>query len=121
VLIEAMSYRLGAHSTSDDPSGYRTKEEEAKWQQYDPIARFKLWLIDQGWWSEEQDKETFETLREQVLAALKVAEKIEKPPIEDLVTDVYDEVPEHLQKQLDALKEHVSKYPEAYPFTAGRL
>lgn len=121
VVIEAMSYRLGAHSTSDDPSGYRTKEEEAKWQEHDPISRFKSWLIAQNWWSEEQDTPLMEQLREDILAAVKVAEKIEKPPVEDLVTDVYDQVPPHLQAQLDDLKEHIKKYPEAYPFTAGRI
>jgi len=121
VIIEAMSYRLGAHSTSDDPSGYRTKEEEAKWEEHDPISRYKAWLLGKNWWDEDQDKALYEEYREQVLAAVKVAEKIAKPPVEDLVTDVYDEVPLHLQKQLDELKEHIKKYPDAYPFTAGRF
>jgi len=121
VLIEAMSYRLGAHSTSDDPSGYRTKEEEAKWHAHDPISRMKSWILAQGWWTEEQDVETFEKMREEVLAAVKVAEKIDKPPLEDLVSDVYDQVPPHLQAQYEAVKEHIKKYPEAYPFTAGRI
>ena len=78
-------------------------------------------MIGQGWWSEEQETAIFERLREQILAAVKVAEKIDKPPVEDLVTDVYAEVPKHLQIQLDELKEHIKKYPEAYPFTAGRI
>lgn len=121
VIIEAMSYRLGAHSTSDDPSGYRTKEEEAKWHEHDPISRFKLWITEKGWWNEEQETALFERLREEILAAVKVAEKIDKPPLEDLVTDVYSDVPVHLQTQLEELKEHIKKYPEAYPFTAGRI
>ncbi|MCD8475330.1 MAG: hypothetical protein LRY40_00765 [Shewanella fodinae] len=37
---------MGAHSSSDDPSGYRSKDEEARWQQHDPVKRFKLWLIN---------------------------------------------------------------------------
>lgn len=121
VIIEAMSYRLGAHSTSDDPSGYRTKEEEAKWQAHDPILRMKHYLVKQDWWDEQQDKELFEQLREQILAAVKVAEKIDKPPVEDLVTDVYDQVPAHLEKQLTELKQHIKQYPDAYPVTAGRI
>ena len=51
----------------------------------------------------------FEQLREEILAAVKVAEKIDKPPVEDLVTDVYDQVPVHLQAQLDDLKLHILK------------
>lgn len=121
VLIEAMSYRLGAHSTSDDPSGYRTREEEAKWQEYDPILRMKNWMLAQNWWDEAQDSALFESLKEQVLAAVKVAEKIDKPPVEDLITDVYDTPPKLLEQQLAELKVHIKKYPEAYPFTAGRI
>ncbi len=75
VLIEAMSYRLGAHSTSDDPSGYRTREEEEKWQENDPILRMKNWMLAQNWWDEAKDKVLFEGLREKVLAAVKEAEK----------------------------------------------
>ena len=121
VIIEAMSYRLGAHSTSDDPSGYRTKEEEAKWHEHDPISRMKNWMLAQGWWSQEQETSLFESYREDILAAVKVAEKIAKPPVEDLITDVYDTPIPRLQKQLDDLKEHIKKYPEAYPLTAGRF
>ncbi len=121
VLIEAMSYRLGAHSTSDDPSGYRTREEEAKWQAYDPILRMKNWLLAQDWWDESKDTALFESLKEQVLAAVKVAEKIDKPPVEDLITDVYDVPSPLLEQQLAELKVHIKKYPQAYPFTAGRI
>ena len=121
VLIEAMSYRLGAHSTSDDPSGYRTKEEEQKWQAHDPIHRMKNWMLKQDWWTEEQEVELFDRLREDVLAAVKVAEKLDKPHIDTMISDVYDVPPPQLQKQLDEVKAHVNKYPEAYPFTAGKF
>jgi len=121
VLIEAMSYRLGAHSTSDDPSGYRTKEEEEKWQSNDPISRMKNWLLAQNWWDEKQDKALFEQYREDVLAAVKVSEKIQKPHIDTLITDVYDVPTTQLQAQLDDVKAHVNKYPDAYPFTAGKF
>ncbi|MCI2285490.1 thiamine pyrophosphate-dependent dehydrogenase E1 component subunit alpha [Colwellia sp. MSW7] len=121
VLIEAMSYRLGAHSTSDDPSGYRTREEEEKWQANDPILRMKNWMFAQKWWDEAQDKVLFEGLREKVLAAVKVSEKLNKPHIDTLITDVYDVPSKQLEAQLAQVKAHVNKYPEAYPFTAGKF
>jgi len=121
VLIEAMSYRLGAHSTSDDPSGYRTREEEEKWQANDPILRMKNWMLAQNWWNEEQEKSLFEDLREKVLAAVKVSEKINKPHIDTLITDVYDVPSIQLEAQLEQVKAHVNKYPEAYPFTAWKF
>ncbi len=121
VLIEAMSYRLGAHSTSDDPSGYRTREEEEVWQANDPILRMKNWMLKQKWWDEEQETALFDKYREEVLAAVKVSEKIDKPHLDTLITDVYDVAPVQLQKQFEQLKEHINKYPDAYPFTAGKF
>ncbi|WP_114327092.1 thiamine pyrophosphate-dependent dehydrogenase E1 component subunit alpha [Candidatus Colwellia aromaticivorans] len=121
VLVEAMSYRLGAHSTSDDPSGYRTREEEAKWQANDPILRMKNWLLAENWWDENKEKALFEKLREKVLAAVKVSEKMSKPHIDTLITDVYDVPSNQLKAQLEQVKMHVNKYPEAYPFTAGKF
>ncbi|GAA4879624.1 thiamine pyrophosphate-dependent dehydrogenase E1 component subunit alpha [Ferrimonas pelagia] len=120
VLIEAMSYRLGAHSSSDDPSGYRSKEEEAKWQQHDPVRRFKLWLMQQGWWDEPQDEALYGQYRQEVLAQLKIAEQVAPPPLGSLVTDVYDQVPPHLQQQLEQVQQQVRLYPESYPKTAGK-
>lgn len=120
ILIESIAYRLGAHSTSDDPSGYRSKEEESINTDC-PIQRFKGYLISKGWLDEVADNKADELLREQILDAVKVAEKISKPPIEDLITDVYDTPIPLLDKQLEELKSHVKAHPEAYPITAGRI
>ena len=120
VLIEAMTYRLAAHSSSDDPSGYRSKDEEAVWREKDPILRMRHWLQSKKWWSEDQEKEIQERLRREVLATMKKAEKRSPPPLESLVTDVYDEVTPELNRQLDNLRTHIRKYPDAYPKTAGQ-
>ena len=54
-LIEALSYRLGDHTTADDASRYRAEEEiRAQWQ-HDPIARLRTYLIRAGCWSEEEE------------------------------------------------------------------
>ncbi|MFC4654545.1 MULTISPECIES: thiamine pyrophosphate-dependent dehydrogenase E1 component subunit alpha [Rheinheimera] len=121
VLIESIAYRLGAHSSSDDPSGYRSKEEEELWRKNDPVSRFRLWLVKQGWLDEEADKAKLDLLRQEILDALKVAEKVAKPGIEHLMSDVYAEPIPLLNEQLEELKAHIRKYPDAYPVTAGRL
>lgn len=121
VLIEAMTYRLAAHSTSDDPSGYRSKDEEEKWRQKDPVLRLSEWLKSKGWFDAEAVEKRKTATRESVLAALKEAEKVPVNPIDDIVTDVYDHVPRHLNDQLQALKQHIARYPQAYPKTAGRI
>jgi len=120
VLIEAMTYRLAAHSTSDDPSGYRSKEEEEKWRMKDPVTRYNNWLKDKGWFDQVATDKLLETARADILAAVKKAEKIDICPLPDIISDVYDEAPWHLKEQLAELQEHVEKYPEAYPKTAGR-
>ncbi len=121
VLIEAMTYRLAAHSTSDDPSGYRSKDEEEKWRQKDPVLRLSEWLNSKGWFDADAVEKRKTVTRESVLAALKEAEKVPVNPIDDIVTDVYDHVPRHLNDQLQALKQHIARYPQAYPKTAGRI
>jgi 2-oxoisovalerate dehydrogenase E1 component alpha subunit len=121
VLIEAMSYRLGAHSTSDDPTGYRSKEEEAKWAKLDPILRFKHWITKKGWWDDPQEKTLYAEYREDILAQMKAAEKRPVPTLDHLITDVYDTPPTALTQQLSELKQHIKKYPQQYPKTSGRL
>ncbi|BBN81543.1 3-methyl-2-oxobutanoate dehydrogenase [Pseudoalteromonas sp. A25] len=121
VLIESIAYRLGAHSTSDDPSGYRSKEEEAAFKANCPIERFRKWLLKQGWLDEKEDEAAKDKIREDILAAVKVAEKVQKPALEELVSDVYDTPIPALQKQYEELKEHIKQHPDAYPVTAGRI
>lgn len=121
VLIEAMTYRLAAHSSSDDPAGYRSRKEEEVWRDKDPIARMRAWLEHRGWWDGDQEKALQERLRAEVLETMKRAEKRPPPPLDSLVTDVYADVTPGLQRQLDRLKRHIRRYPEAYPRGARSL
>ncbi len=85
VLIEAMTYRLAAHSTSDDPTGYRSREEEDKWRAKDPIARMAKWLESKGWFDEAENQKRVDKARQDVLAAMKSCEKTDVCAIEDIV------------------------------------
>ncbi len=121
VLIESIAYRSAAHSTSDDPSGYRTKDEESLFLKKDPLYRFKRWLINKGWLNEAKDNEKEQQIKKDILDAVKRAEQIKKPVIDEIITDVYDKPTHQLKKQLSELKTHIADYPTAYPTTAGRL
>ncbi len=121
VLIEAMSYRLAAHSTSDDPTGYRSKDEEQQWRDKDPIARLGAWLSANNILDLSEDDAYMDAKRKEVLAELKVVEKVPVCVIDEIVEDVYDQAPWHLKEQLAELKQHISKYPDAYPATSGRI
>ncbi len=101
-----MTYRAGAHSTSDDPSRYRPGDD---WQHFplgDPIARLKQHLIRLGAWSEEEHEATAQALDAEVSAALKEATRYgslldgHTPPLSSMFEDVYKDMPAHLRDQL---------------------
>ena len=121
VLIECMTYRVGGHSTSDDPSGYRSKDEENAWRNKDPIQRFKHWLLNKNWWSEDEEASLVEAYRTEILSVLKKVEKLPLQPLRTLITDVYEQPSAQLQEQYAELEEHLRQYPEHYPASAGRL
>jgi 2-oxoisovalerate dehydrogenase E1 component alpha subunit len=106
-LIEWITYRAGAHSTSDDPSRYRPAGD---WQCFplgDPIARLKHHLMVLGVWSEAEHEATQKELEAEVSAALKQAERHGTlanghiPPLESMFEDVYKDMPPHLKAQLE--------------------
>lgn len=121
VLIEAMSYRMSGHSTSDDPTGYRTREEEQEWEAKDPLDRLQKWMMKEGWLDKDHVEAHHAEVKADVLAALKEAEKVPVPHIDELINDVFDEPTDMLKEQLNELKDHIRKYPDAYSKTSGRM
>lgn len=114
VMIETMSYRLGAHSTSDDPTSYRDAKEEQLWAEKDPILRMRKWLLGKNWWSDQQDHQLITNYKKEILDALKAQEKRSAPSLNGLITDVYQTPPQHLQQQYAELQQHIDKYPDYY-------
>ena len=104
-LIEYVTYRAGGHSTSDDPSAYRPKEEGDAWPLGDPILRLKGYLVKRGIWSEERHVQAEAEIADEVMAAQKEAEEIgtlssgNMPSARDMFEDVFAEMPPHLIKQ----------------------
>ena len=104
-LIEAVTYRMGPHSTSDDPKRYRTQQELEEWQKRDPLVRFRKYLERKGMWSETDEKKTQDETNREIDEAVQHAEKLPKPALETLFTDVYAEMPWNLEEQLRQLRE----------------
>lgn len=104
-LIEHVTYRGGSHSTSDDPSKYRPKDEWAAFPLGDPIERLKQHLITEGHWSEAKHEMLTESLRAEVAAAweeaLQYGEMTNGPFLDPatMFDDVYAETPRHLKAQ----------------------
>ncbi|XP_054820519.1 2-oxoisovalerate dehydrogenase subunit alpha 2, mitochondrial isoform X2 [Prosopis cineraria] len=116
VLIEALTYRVGHHSTSDDSTKYRPANEIELWRlARDPVARFRKWIEINGWWHCEAESELRNSVRQQLLQAIQVAEKEEKPPLAEIFSDVYDVPPSNLREQEKWLRETIKKHPQDYP------
>jgi len=115
VLVEAMTYRLGHHSTSDDSMQYRSSDEvKTSEDQHDPIHRFEAFLKKYQWLNEDECTEIQKEERGAVMKAMHIAEKSPKPQLEELFTDVYHDIPQHLERQKAQLEEHIQKYPQKY-------
>lgn len=115
VLIEAMTYRVSHHSTSDDSFAYRARVEVEDWKRRDnPITRLRKWMEAKGIWDETKEKEARDSLRKEILKAFSEAEREKKPPIRAMFEDVYEELTEDLKAQMAELKEMLDKYPEEY-------
>lgn len=98
-LLELVTYRLGGHSTSDDPSAYRSDDELAARTEGDPVRRLREQLSAKGYWSEALEASFLETIEREMKACVAAAESKPKPPLESLFTDVYAEMPWHLRMQ----------------------
>jgi 2-oxoisovalerate dehydrogenase E1 component alpha subunit len=104
-LIELVTYRVGAHSTSDDPSKYRPADEAAFWPLGDPVERLKQHLIGLGEWSQERHVQLAAEAEDTVLGAVKQAEAIgvlgagRRPDPGTMFDDVYKITPPHLVRQ----------------------
>jgi pyruvate dehydrogenase E1 component alpha subunit len=98
-LIEAMTFRRGAHTTSDDPTLYRTTEEEKKWEARDPLQRLKQYLAAKGLWDEKEESVWIEQYQQEVDARFSEAENYPPYKLEDAFRYLYEEMPEELKRQ----------------------
>jgi 2-oxoisovalerate dehydrogenase E1 component alpha subunit len=107
-LIEHVTYRAGAHSTSDDPSAYRPKAEGEAWPLGDPIERLKTYLIKRKAWSEERHAQAKAEIESEMVQLQKEAEKngtLHAGPhvsAKEMFEGVFKDMPPHLVRQRQA-------------------
>jgi len=115
VLIEAMSYRISHHSTSDDSFAYRARVEVEDWKRRDnPITRLRKYLEKKGLWHEDKEKDARARLRKDVLQAFNDAEKEKKPPLRSMFEDMYEEMTPATKAQMKELRDVIERYPNEY-------
>jgi 2-oxoisovalerate dehydrogenase E1 component alpha subunit len=108
-LIEAVTYRMGPHSSSDDASRYTPKEQLEAWKRKDPLVRFERYLERKGMWDAAWAEQLREQLRADLGEAVKAAEAVGRPPLRSIVEDVYEQP---LPQQEEQLQELQRTHPE---------
>ncbi|MDP4189890.1 MAG: thiamine pyrophosphate-dependent enzyme, partial [Bacteroidota bacterium] len=98
VLIEAYTYRKGAHTTSDDPTKYRSKEEELEGEKTDPLKRMKKFIDQKSIWKEDE-KKLLEKYKSEIDQQFSEAENLSPYQLEDVFRHTYVDMPDDLKKQ----------------------
>jgi pyruvate dehydrogenase E1 component alpha subunit len=114
-LIEAVTYRLSDHTTADDASRYRKKEEVETARNLEPLIRIRRYLTDIGAWNEEKEAELLEQAAIKVDAAVQKYLNTAKAPVESMFDYMYAEVPEFLEEQ----REHAMRYADTHGGSHG--
>jgi pyruvate dehydrogenase E1 component alpha subunit/2-oxoisovalerate dehydrogenase E1 component alpha subunit len=99
-LVEALTFRIGGHSSSDDPTRYRDPEVVRYWEERDPLRRFEAFLRAQGLLADADLEAWSAEINDEITAAVRDAEALPPPPIESLFADVYRDMPKALQEQM---------------------
>jgi len=99
VLIEAFTYRKGAHTTSDDPTKYRSKEEEKQWEEKDPLNRLRIFLENKNLLNKDDEAKWKEEYQKEIDRIFVEAENYEPYKLNDVFDNLYAEMPEDLKEQ----------------------
>ncbi len=103
-LIEAYTYRLGNHTTSDDAAKYRKDEELRKWEARDPLLRLKAYLMGKGLLDDKDEERVWSDARAETERSVEVAEKFPRPTLDDVFKYTYAEMSPALSEQLETLR-----------------
>jgi pyruvate dehydrogenase E1 component alpha subunit/2-oxoisovalerate dehydrogenase E1 component alpha subunit len=102
-FLECLTYRLGGHSSSDDPTRYRDEREAKSWEEKDPLKRHRAWLVARGDWDDAREEAFLAEAGKRITDAIAAVEAAPPPDLATLFTDVYADVPPHLADQRDRL------------------
>ncbi len=103
-FIEAVTYRMTGHSSSDDPRRYRPESYTEQCAKLDPLVRLRRYLENRNLWDDEKEEALKTKARDEVNDAVKEAERVPRPELESLFSDVYAEMPRALREQYEIEK-----------------
>ena len=100
-LIEALTFRIGGHSSSDDPTRYRDAALVGEWERRDPVQRFRFYLRSKGLLKDGDEEAWTRELEEEIATAVREAEALPPPGLETMFSDVYARMPRHIEEQMN--------------------
>jgi pyruvate dehydrogenase E1 component alpha subunit len=103
VLVEAVTYRMGPHTTADDPTKYRENSEVAEWQAKDPLSRMKAYIMEKGIWNEEMDQLEYKVADQQVSEDFELAANTPKSNVKEIFELVYEQKTSQLREQQNSV------------------
>jgi len=106
-LIEAVTYRLGPHTTNDDPGRYRDEAEEAEWRHRDPLDRVRRYLESAGAWDETWEADIRKVESESIEAAVEEAEAYGLQSVDDMFGAMFEEPTSNLIDQRETMRDHL--------------
>jgi pyruvate dehydrogenase E1 component alpha subunit len=109
-LVEAMTYRISDHTTADDATRYRPKDELEDAKKKEPLIRIRKYLMDIGAWDQKQEDKLLAECAEQVDAEVKIYKETGKPPVESMFDHMFANMPEGLAAQRDEAVEEGSHH-----------
>ena len=98
-LIEAVTYRIGPHTTADDPGRYRSSEEAAEWARRDPLERLRLYLSEREAWSDSWQEQIESDATEEIDRAVGLAEQMPALSAAEIFDAVFEEPTPNLRRQ----------------------
>lgn len=113
VIVESVTYRMAAHTTSDDPTRYRTEEETESWEDRDPLHRYREFLRTEGVWERIDEDAIEQEVNDEFDAALDAADAFEERPVAEIFEYLYEELPPSLRRQLDSFEAFLAEHPDA--------
>jgi pyruvate dehydrogenase E1 component alpha subunit len=108
VMIEAETYRIGAHTTSDDPTKYRSTDEEQEWKPRDPLLRLNKYLTGRGLWSDAQDEQAQTEATALADEAFREAAAVPPNSPDEVMSHMFEAPTPELKKQLASLKDFLA-------------
>ncbi|MDP6345269.1 MAG: thiamine pyrophosphate-dependent enzyme [Alphaproteobacteria bacterium] len=102
-LIEAVTYRMGFHTSSDNPDLYRSKADVEAWEPWDPLVRLRKYLEHKGFWAEAEEEALWQRCKDEIQAAIEEAEAMPLPEPASMFDDTFAEMTWMLEEQRAAL------------------